>query len=263
MRFHVKKLLQCLAMLGVNAVPALGWFVGGWSAGTMLAIYWFENVVACLFVTVRIWLHSRLVPSHGHFQHKPRNDTQGAKKNTFWSGFMIVSLFFSAAHGIMLAAILFVLTKNGKADEIGVNWSEVGTGCRNVAIFLVMDFLASLPGLRKKTFLEIERVADWNLGRVFLVHLTIIFGMLGVALTGATKAFFAVFMAMKTLGDLGTIIPQWQPKAPPVWLCRIMDKVPNARKGARPGETFAEFWKKDDAAEQNRRLANERSWTGR
>ena len=115
-------------MLGVNAVPALGWFVGGWSAGTTLVVYWFENVVACLFLSMRIWLHGRWVPSRGHFKYQPRKEAKRSSGGSFLGGFMTTSLIFSAAHGFFLAVIFLMLTQNGEGAIVGIDWHNVGLG---------------------------------------------------------------------------------------------------------------------------------------
>ncbi|MGH8047844.1 MAG: DUF6498-containing protein, partial [Chthoniobacterales bacterium] len=115
----VKALLQFLTTLGVNAVPALGWFVGDWNAGTLLAIYWFENVVATLFIGARILIHRRLVPCRGHFKYEPRKGAESGRKGAFLSGYMTLTLVFSGAHGIFLGAIILILSQNGHRAEIG------------------------------------------------------------------------------------------------------------------------------------------------
>lgn len=182
----------------------------------------------------------------------------GERPRPFLGSFLQTSLIFSGAHGIFLGVILGVLTANGHGAEIGLNGREVFTGCGLVLVFLAGDFVADLPGLKKRPFAWIEGLADRNLGRVVVVHLSIIFGLAAVAFTGMNRAFFTVFLVLKTMADLASRLPQWNPKTPPAWLCRVMDKVPNAQ----PGKTFAEFWVADKAAEIARREANEREERG-
>ncbi|MGH8046801.1 MAG: DUF6498-containing protein, partial [Chthoniobacterales bacterium] len=136
-------------------------------------------------------------------------------------------------------------------------WHEVLKGCVGGLIFLTAGLVIDLPGMRDRTFFWIEQMADRHLGRVIIVHLSIIFGMLAVAMTNATRAFFGVFVGFKTLNDLATVLPQWNPEEPPRWLCKVMDKVPNAAGKAHANETFAEFWKRDKADEIERRRRNE------
>jgi hypothetical protein len=59
-----------ITALGLNAVPAAGWFIGDWSAGTMLVLYWLETLIGTVLVGGRILLHRRLVPSQGHWNYQ-------------------------------------------------------------------------------------------------------------------------------------------------------------------------------------------------
>jgi len=256
----VKSLPQLLSTLGLNAVPAAGWFVGSWSAGTTLGVYWFENVAASLLIGARIALHRKWNPCRGHTQYQPRDKERRGAKRSFLEYFLTTSLVFSAAHGFFLGMIILVLTLNGHGAEVGLNFRELATGCGLVLAMLAADFAFDLRGLRAQPFAWIERQADANLGRVVVVHLSLIFGMAAVAFTGANTAFFGVFIVLKTMADLSARLPQWNPDKPPTWLCRIMDRVPNTQSGKAKDkrQTFAEFWVADKADEAARLAANER-----
>jgi hypothetical protein len=256
----VKALPQLFASLGTNAVPAAGWFFGSWSAGTTLGVYWFENVVASLLIGARIALHRKWSPCRGHTHYQPRDKERRGAQRSFLQYFLTTSLVFSVAHGFFLGMIIFVLTANGHGDEVGLNGRELATGCGLVAAMLVGDFAFDLRRLRAQPFAWLERQAEGNLGRVVVVHLSLIFGMAAVAFTGANKAFFGVFIGLKTMADLSMRLPQWNPARPPAWLCRIMDRVPNAQAGKNKGrpQTFEEFWIADKADEIARLAANER-----
>mgnify|MGYP007122183580 CR=1 FL=1 len=77
-----------------------------------------------------------------------------------------------------------------------------------------------------------------------------------VALTDAPEALFGVFVVLKTLASLSWLLPQWEPATAPVWLSRLMNRVP----GKHPGERFEDFWAKDQEAELQRRKRNEQPW---
>jgi hypothetical protein len=256
----MKSLPQLLSALGLNAVPAAGWFVGSWSAGTTLGVYWFENVAASLFIAARIALHRKSHPCRGHAHYQPRDKERRGRKCSFLEYFLTISLIFSGAHGFFLGMIILVLTLNGHGAEVGLNLRELGTGCGLVFAMLAADFTFDLRKLQAQPFAWIERMADANLGRVVVVHLSLIFGLAAVAFTGANRAFFTVFIVLKTMADLSTRVPQWNPDKPPAWLCRIMDRVPNAQAGKAKGkpQTFEEFWIADKADEVARLAANER-----
>jgi hypothetical protein len=88
--------------------------------------------------------------------------------------------------------------------------------------------------------------------------MTIIFGVAVGAWTDSTRGFFVVFIILKTLNDLNSVVPQYDPEEAPRWLCRIMDKVPNA---AGKKQTFAEFWREGKAGERARLAKNEQPYT--
>jgi hypothetical protein len=251
-------MFHLLVLLGVNAVPAAGWFVGDWSAGTTLLVYWFENVAGSLCIALLIVAHQRLSPRHGHFRYRGP-DARGYRRSSFLGGYLVTTLAFCAAHGVFLGVILFALNQNGQTDLAGVDWRSVGSGCLVVLVFLVIDLAVDLTRVRNWTFLRVEQSAYRGLGRVVVVHLTLIFGLFAAAMTGAPSALFGVFIVLKTLYALSTVLPQWEPATPPAWFSRLMNRVPNVR----PGERFEDFWAKDRADEAKRRDGNEQPWVAR
>jgi uncharacterized protein DUF6498 len=252
----VTRFVHLLTLLAVNAVPAAGWFADGWSTGTTLIVYWFETVAACLFVAARILAHRRWNPRRGHFTYQAPKSPRTRSQSSFLQGFLVTSLAFSAAHGLFLAGILFVLDHNGQGGLAGVDWCSVKLGSLYVLIALAIDFVVDLLSLRNWSFWQIEVTANRSLGRIIVVHLTLVFGMFGAAITDAS-ALFGVFVVLKTLYALSTALPQWEPATAPEWLSRVMNRLPNVH----PGERFEDMWAKDRADETERRERNEQQWT--
>ncbi|PRC45239.1 hypothetical protein C6A85_96160 [Mycobacterium sp. ITM-2017-0098] len=251
------RIAHVLAALAVIAVPAIGWFVEGWSGATTLVVYWFETLVGSLLIAVRILVHRRLTPRRGHYKYEASTtNRRSPHSSSFVTGFLITSLVFTAAHGVFLGVIIFLLGRNGQPELSDINWRSAGYGCLIVLAFLCADMLVDLTTLRRWSFWQIEQTAQRGFSRVVVVHLTLIFGMFGIAITGASSALFGVFVVLKSVAALSFVVPQWEPTKPPERMSRLLNRVPNMR----PGERFEDFWVKDRADERARRERNERPW---
>ncbi|CAN5520241.1 DUF6498-containing protein [soil metagenome] len=248
-----------LTLLAVIAVPATGWFVANWSGGTTLAVYWFETIATCLFISAQISLQQRWNPRRGHFRYAAPSGGRGSNESSFVRGFLVTSLTFSAAHGVFLGGMLFVLNHNGDSTLADVDWRSVGLGCLSVFVFLVIDFFVDLAGLRQRSFRQMEESANQALSRVAVVHLVLIFGLFAVAITSAPAAMFGVFVVLKSLIALNSVVPPWEPATAPEWLSRVMNRVPNRH----PGKRFEDVWAADRADELARRARNDQPWAGR
>src|SRR5687767_7145540 len=102
------KLQRVFTELGLNAIPAAGWFLGQWSPGTMLAVYWFETLAASLLVGLRVVIHRRLSPRRGHFEYTPqyRKRPKDFSTGSYLAAFLPTSIAFSVVHGVFLGLIL-------------------------------------------------------------------------------------------------------------------------------------------------------------
>lgn len=249
--------IHLLTLLAVIAVPVIGWFIDDWSGATTLLVYWFDSVAASVFITARILIHRRWTPRRGHFRYNAPSSDRSFRRSSFLSGYVVTSVAFSAAHGIFLAAIIAILNHQGERGLAEINWHSVKLGCAIVLAFIIVDFAVDLFELRRWSFRQIEQTAYLGLGRVVVIHLTLIIGFVGLGFTDAPTALFGSFVVLKSLFALSTALPQREPAAAPPWLSRIMNRVPTVH----PGETFEDRWAEDQADEAARRDSNEQPWS--
>jgi hypothetical protein len=245
-----------ITALGINAVPAAGWFVGEWSAGTMLVLYWLETLIGTLLIAVRIVLHRRMVPAQGHWAYEAPKGAErqaGSHGSTYLTAFLLPALTFTFAHGFFLAVLGLIVFSKTHSPEGRLESDHLLAGLIGIAIFQAIDFIADLIWLRSRPFAWIERLGQISLSRVIVIHLTIIGGMAAVMLTGANRHFFGVFIFLKTMLNLSFVFPQYKPKTPPAWLSNVMDRI----KPSKEDGTFAEFWVKTDEQEASRIVRNE------
>lgn len=246
-----------ITALGLNAVPAAGWFLGDWSAGTTLVVFWLETLIGTLLVAGRIVLHRRLRPSQGHWYyeapkaHAPQ--PTGTSGSTYFTAFLVPALVFTLAHGVFLAVLGWMMISKNLTPEAKLDGDHLLAGLIGILVFQIADFLIDLIWLRARSFAWLERLGQQTLGRVIVIHLTIIGGMAAVVFTGAHRNFFGVFIFLKTLLNASLVLPQYNPKTPPAWLSNLMDRI----KPEKEDGTFAEFWQKTDAQEEARIARNE------
>lgn len=246
-----------LTALGLNAIPATGWFLGEWSAGTMLVLYWLETLIGTLLVAVRIVLHRRLRPSLGHCAYEAPKGAErqaGSHGSTYLTAFLLPALVFTFAHGFFLAVLGLVVLSKTHTPEGALESNHLLAGLIGILFFQVIDFVIDVIWLRTRSFAWIERLGQVSLSRVIVIHLTIIGGMAAVMFTGANRNFFGVFIFFKTMLNLSLLTPQWKPRTPPAWLSNVMDRI----KPSKEDGTFAEFWVKTDEPEESRIARNER-----
>jgi len=254
---------RLLQALGVNSIPAAGFLGEGWSIGTTLLLYWIETVVVIVLVSLRIVLHRRWTRKAGHWAAEQTvTTTTGGKrttrhgKTTLLAGFLGVMIPFTAAHGIFVAAIAFLLLPQEGGEAARVSFADLRLGLLGMTSFLALGLLFDLVALRDRSFAWIERVSQRAQGRMFLTHLTIIFGMGAMAWLDAPIGLFLVFAGLKLLGDLGGLFAKddvaLQPE-PPRWL-RGLDRLGKQKDG----KTFTEYYRDSVVADRQKREDNER-----
>lgn len=222
----VARLTRLAETLGVNTLPVVGVFAGDWSWATALSVYWAENLIAAILIGLRLWVHRRRHPEAG----------APAGAGTRAPGpFLGTALAFTLAHGAFLALVFAI---------VAAIWPDPAALRQAVLMLLVVQGVAfgvDLWTLEQWTAARVNERADQLLGRVVLVHLSIIAGMGLYAIVDTTWAFFAVFAGFKALSDAAQFLPRAavavDPAAPPRWLAAIMRRVPRQN-----GETFDEYW---------------------
>lgn len=218
---------KLIEMFGVNSVPVLGVFAGDWTSSTALAVYWFENLVASVLIAARLWLHRRWQPTAD-------DAGQPLRRAKAPSELLATAIPFTVAHGVFLVPVFLLVTKLTPDPQQLRQAAVALLAMQGIAFGVDLWSLSAWPAAR------VNERADHLMGRVVLVHLSIIIGMFLFAWLERPGAFFGFFVGCKVLADLSSLLPkadQGTPDRPPRWLAAVMRRFPRQN-----GESFEEYW---------------------
>lgn len=247
-------LARLLRLAAASVVPGGGFLVGGWSAATALTLYWVDNVVGSVAMGARIFLHRRWTGVSGHRRpHMNVTVTTSGRDGvvtrtefrSFLAEFLVSSLMFSLAHGVFLAAVLGYILERP-------DWEATRQGAIGVAACHALALSFDSVRLDEWPFARLKDQALRVMGRVVLIHLALPGGLLLMAWRGTPDSFFGVFVGLKLLADIGTMLPRANPDAPPRWLFTVMKRVPRQK-----GETFEQYWRRTRARERREEARDE------
>jgi hypothetical protein len=219
-------ILRIVQAMVINGVTIYGVFGAQWTVGTAIALYWSENVIGIILISLRFLLHRALTHKRGH--------SRGILGN-----FLAATSVFTAAHGIFVFLFIgFVFPR--VAPEEAFQASSFKLGLLVIGSVMLLGFLVDAVAMKNTPFVSIRFAADSFMPRVLVVHLTIIFGLLAMAIFGHARALFAVFAALKFLADMVSRAPKEFGETPPrwfVWFARrtgdqnILEKWRQEREG--------------------------------
>jgi uncharacterized membrane protein (GlpM family) len=251
--------LNMLFVLLVNAVPLYGVKYLDWSIGTVLILYWLENLLIAVFTCARIALHRTLTRKRGHW----RTGQLGTKVNDrpstrgLLGEYAVMAFVFTFAHGIFVFAIVFLIGEN-RPDV--ANWQfsadQFRVGALQMIAVLSADFVVDALSMRSRSFAWIKAYVGQRMGRVLVLHLAIIFGMWAMIASDSPLAVLYVLIGLKTLWDLAASNASAKadtlPADAPAWALKFADAVAKDKGGAK--EMQAD-WKR--SREQMQRAAIE------
>lgn len=246
-------LARLLRLLSASVVPGGGFLFGGWSPATALTLYWIDNLVSAFVMSARIALHRRWTGLAGHGRgqlgatYSTGKDREPQVFKSFLGEFLVTSVGFTLAHGVFLAVVLGMIGQRPDAEV-------VRQGAIGIAILQLLALAFDTVHLDQWPFARIKHQAIQAMSRITLVHMALLGGMALFALRGTPGAFFTVFVWLKFFSDIGSQLPQWNPREPPRWLVSLMGLFPKQK-----GETFEEYWRRTRAAEDALAAQDERA----
>jgi hypothetical protein len=197
-------------VVAINAVLVLGFIWGRWTAGTVLALYWFENLASSILIALRVYIHRQLTNARGHYvlnTSETRTKTTygfAVKKKrsigTVLQGYLIFAVGFTIGHAIFLGVILAALSESSAGAAF--NLDEFRQGALSIGAFLLLGFILDLGGIRQRPFLWITVITSMMYLRVIVIQFVVVLGVGLVAIFQAPRAAVVLFLILKLLVDL-------------------------------------------------------------
>jgi hypothetical protein len=180
-----RKAAALVAMLGGNAVPAVGLLGRGWPPLDGMLMYLAENIFMMLAVglAVRCFAPLQAAP-HG-----------GRTRSDLLRTFFLIAVPFSFGAAVFI--IFFALMRKI------VLGPEMLWGVAAMAVFQVFAFIACAISVRSGGFPAAEKAMEQTLGRIFLLSLAVYLGV--AAALFVNEAFAVPFVLFKTLIDIASI----------------------------------------------------------
>ncbi|MCB9100538.1 MAG: hypothetical protein H6632_13425 [Anaerolineales bacterium] len=210
----LRSITAILSALGVNAVPAIGFFGLGWSWETTLVLYLLETVLGIPFVALRIRLLSPaqedVIGASLPDSWTTHNKKSGAKVIRYaWptadgvryeragllQSYLLVVVSFSAVLSVFILVFLFLIM------QVQLDWAAFRSGLLGILIFQLVGFLADLVWLRPLSLAQAEKLGEQSMGRAALLYVAVFAGL--CAASFHPYGFLLPFIGLKTMVDVG------------------------------------------------------------
>ncbi|HEU4663963.1 MAG TPA: DUF6498-containing protein [Dokdonella sp.] len=260
-----ERVQAALVVLVTNAIPIYGVVRLHWSVANVFVLFWVENLLVAAFTCLRIAVHRALTHKRGHWrsgQLAASSSDHVGRGASLLGDYARIAFVFTLAHGIFVLAIAFLLAHNRPGEpNWHFSWTALRQGVLLLSGTLAAGFLADLPGMRARPFAWIRLLVQQRMGRVLILHLAIIFGMMAMAATDSALGLLFVLVGLKTAWELATLrAPAPMPDQPPAWALRLGARFGKDKGGA---EAFAREWKRDADASRRRAAEDEETMPGR
>lgn len=157
----VPALLYALLM---NVVPLVEVVVTGRSPAVLLLLYWFETVLLVGTGAVHIVVHRRATDKAGHYAsiEATADPDAGAAEtrrsladcNAYLRSFLGITVIFTIAHGVFVAALVFLFGIAGP-----VSWPDARAALYYAIAVQGLFLLWDLPRVARWSFAELARSA--------------------------------------------------------------------------------------------------------
>ncbi|HZX19699.1 MAG TPA: DUF6498-containing protein [archaeon] len=195
---NVKRDLTIIPLILANVVPLIGVLFFNWSILFVLLYYWLESVVVGFFNVLKMAMAST-----------ESVQVSGGIAKAIPIGIKLFMIPFFIVHysGFMLGHLIFIFVLGTFfSNNVPINILDIITVfSAAISLFIShgISFLTNYVGKKEYLNTSIHQQMFAPYGRIFVMHITIVIGAFFVVFTGIPAALIVLFIALKTLVDIG------------------------------------------------------------
>jgi hypothetical protein len=203
-------------LVAFNLLPLAGVLLWGWNVYTLLVLYWVENGIVGVLAIARILRAQGSLPPGVTVR---TTGTSSASKVALVPFFLMHYGIFWTVHGVFVLSLPAFLDVpglgGGVAGSDGPRLEAVAIGAVGLAISHVASFVLNYLGEREylTTSPAVQMMAPY--GRVVILHMTIILGVLASLFLGSPVWAVVILVLLKTVVDLALHLAAHRPPAEP------------------------------------------------
>lgn len=181
------------ALVVANLIPLVGTLFFGWSAGSILVLYWAENVILGGYTVLKFWSVPR------------------AEGENFLVPRVLVSLFFCFHYGIFMlvhGAFTLMIASSGEGPGRGLDGGPaaliaylsdggVGYALLGLALSHGVSFVVNFWIGDERRRVGISQLITQPYGRLVVMHVAVLVGGFGLTLLGSPGPALAALVALK------------------------------------------------------------------
>lgn len=188
----IQTAIPLVRITGLNAVPAMGVWLGGWEPPTAVVIYLAETLLLVAFTALRIALFApeRLVTQNGGLQSRAE----------FNRAFIVLAGSFT------LGALVFHAFALWQIFDLAITWRALLTGLPILIGIELMTLAGDWVFRHRADQTEAERWVIRCMRRVFVLFFAVFLGFL--AAMWDFEYFLLPFIVLKVLMDVGIAAEQ-------------------------------------------------------
>ena len=180
-----------IVLVLANFIPVLGVLFRGWEVHQILVIYWLENIAVGIVNALKLLTN--------------RHEGSPLPAKIFLTGFFCIHYgIFTSVHG---AFVFSGLLADPSISIFGLNsvWDSISANSLLFLSFLgshLFSFIQNYHIRGEAVTMPLGRVMSLPYPRIFVLHITIIFGGMAISALGSPIFLVVVLVIAKTIGDI-------------------------------------------------------------